>query len=67
MIQILGGRYTVKVYQSEKVNTEDGGWQHSKIMLKPDSTDPSYKPIVIQEEDAEELFVIAELILVMPL
>ncbi|HCS12762.1 MAG: AAA family ATPase [Zetaproteobacteria bacterium CG06_land_8_20_14_3_00_59_53] len=62
-----GGRYTVKVYQSEKVNTEDGGWQHSKIMLKPDSTDPSYKPIVIQEEDAEELFVIAELILVMPL
>jgi len=60
-----GGRYTIKVYQSEKASLADGGWQHSKIVLKPDSTDPNYEPIIIREDDAEGLFVVAELLAVL--
>ncbi|MEI2416572.1 DNA/RNA helicase domain-containing protein [Orrella sp. JC864] len=53
-----GGRYTVKVYSSEKAATEDGGWTHTRIILSPDSTHPGYKPIVIESEDDHEDFAI---------
>ena len=59
-----GGHYTIKIYQSEKVAGEDGGWQHSRITLKPYSTDPSYKPIVIEEKSGNEVAVIAEMVAV---
>lgn len=57
----LGGRFTVKVYESEKVATEDGGWRHSVVRLKPDSDDPSFKPIVFEDLAEGELEVVAEL------
>ncbi len=59
-----GGTYTVKVYESEKVETEDGGWRHKRITLKPHSTDPSFAPIVLEIDDLEEgeLEIIAELV-----
>lgn len=60
-----GGHYTVKIYQSEKVISEDGGWRHSRITLKPSSTDPSYKPIVLEVESGDEVSVIAEMIAVL--
>ncbi len=43
-----GGRYTVKVYASEKVPDDDGGWRHERIVLRPDTDRPGYAPIVIE-------------------
>ncbi len=58
----LGGRYTVKVYESEKVATDDGGWRHAVVRLKPDSDDPAFEPIVIEDLEEGELSIIAELV-----
>ena len=61
-----GGLYTVKVYTSAKVPSEDGGWQHEQITLSPDSDDASYQPIVIRREGGDDGFVVvAELLLVL--
>lgn len=56
---------TVKVYQSEKTPAHEGEWRHSRIVLKPDSTDPNYLPIVLEPKEAENLKVIAELVAVL--
>jgi len=58
----LGGRYTVKIYESEKVATDDGGWRHSVVRLKPDSDDPSFDPIVFENLEEGELAIVAELV-----
>jgi len=55
-----GGQYTVKVYESEKVPSDEGEWRHSVIRLKPDSTDPSFEPIVLHDVQENELFGLAE-------
>lgn len=60
-----GGRYTIKRYESEKAAMEEGGWQHRRITLKPESTDPSYKPIVFDEDSAADLVVVAEMVAVL--
>lgn len=60
-----GGHYTVKTYESEKVASEEGGWQHSRITLKPESTDSSYEPIVFDQDTAADLVVIAEMVAVL--
>lgn len=60
-----GGHFTVKTYESEKASTEDGSWRHRRIILKPESTDPSWKPLVFDEDTAGELVVIAEMIAVL--
>ena len=57
-----GARVTVKLYQSEKVPTEEGEWRHSRIVLKPDSTEKRYCPIVLDPVEAENLKVVAEYI-----
>ncbi len=54
-----GQRYTVKRYESEKIQT-DGSWRHSKITLKP--INPDFEPIVLTGADEGELQVIAELV-----
>ena len=61
----MGGHYTIKIYQSEKVSEGDGEWRHSRIVLNPASTNPSYKPIELEPESGEELAVIAELVAVL--
>lgn len=58
----LGGRYTVKVYESEKVATDDGAWRHSVVRLKPDSDDPSFEPIVFENLEEGEIAIVAELV-----
>jgi len=60
-----GGHYTIKKYESEKAVTEDGSWRHLRITLKPESTDPSYKPMVFEDDSAAELVVIAEMVAVL--
>ena len=57
----LGGTYTVKVYVSEK-EPDAGSWKHSRVVLKPESTDASYKPIVLEDLSEGDLVIVAELV-----
>ena len=61
----LGGSYTIKVYQSEKRVAADGEWTHTRITLKPDSTDTSYADIEIDPVATDGLSIVAELIAVL--
>ncbi|MBU1432373.1 DEAD/DEAH box helicase [Myxococcota bacterium] len=60
-----GGSYTVKVYHSRKSPALGGGWRHSRIELKPDSTEPSFEPLVFEDSGEGRLRVIAELVQVL--
>lgn len=61
-----GGRYTVKLYASEKIPAEGGGWAHERITLRPDSDQPGFEPIVLQVDGDEEGFVVvAEMLMVL--
>ena len=61
-----GGRFTVKVYSSDKIPNEDGGWRHSRITLAPDSDVPGFEPIVLNAEALGDAFtVVAELVAVL--
>lgn len=62
-----GGRFTVKVYSSLKAEDREGCWRHRKIVLKPDTDQPGYEPIVLElNEEQDEVQVIAEWLMVMP-
>jgi hypothetical protein len=56
----LGGHFTLKRYQSEKIQNPDGTWEHTRITLSPDTTTAGYDPIVIEASGDEEVRVIAE-------
>lgn len=56
-----GASFTVKRYHSEKVQDPDTGWRHARIVLKPDSFDPEYEPIVLEEDAVADLAVVGEL------
>lgn len=58
-----GGQYTVKRYTSEKAVTEDGGWEHRKIVLEPLNSE--FAPIVLEPQDEGEVRPIAELVAVL--
>jgi hypothetical protein len=58
----FGGRYTVKVFESEKEHFDDGTWRQKQIVLKPLSRDPSFEPIVLWDLEESELEIIAELV-----
>jgi len=58
----MGGHYTVKVYASEKEQLSDGTWRHRRVVLRPDSTDPAFEPIVLENVREEEVQIIAELV-----
>ncbi|TDP63613.1 type I restriction endonuclease subunit R [Bradymonas sediminis] len=60
-----GGRYTVKVYESEKVADEEGGWRHTVVRLKPQSDDAGFEVMVFEGGEAGELRVVAELVAVL--
>ncbi len=61
----LGGHYTVKVYESEKVYADDGTWRHSRILLRPDTSTPGYETVILENTDEGEFQVIAELVRVL--
>jgi hypothetical protein len=56
----LGGHFTLKKYHSEKAQNPDGTWEHTRIVLSPDTTAEGYEPIVIAADGDEEVQVIAE-------
>lgn len=53
--------FTIKTYSSEKIITEEN-WEHSSIVLRPNSYDSSYKNIIITEENAAEMRVVGEFV-----
>ena len=57
-----GGRFTVKVYASEKVVDGEGGVRNEVVRLKPDSTDVRFEALEFRGLDAMELRVVAELV-----
>ncbi len=61
-----GGQYTIKVYSSEKVPADDGGWRHQRITLRPDSEQPGFEPLVFNlGEEEDGLSVVAEMLMVL--
>lgn len=61
----LGGTYTVKLYRSEKTPEPFDTWKHATVVLAPDSDDPSFRPLVFNEESVEDLKIIAEMLAVL--
>ena len=55
-----GERYTVKRYESEKVEANNASWRHVKITLWPNNRD--FDPIEITSDDEGDLAVVAELV-----
>lgn len=60
-----GGHFTVKTYESKKDFSPDGTWKHSQIVLRPETSSPGYKPMILNPESEGDLRVIAELIAVL--
>lgn len=56
--------FTVKTYASEKRSSDVGEWEHSVIILKPNSTDPRFKDIVLHESDCENMRIVGEFVTV---
>ena len=56
--------FTVKTYSSKKTITEEG-WQHTEIILKPNSFDEKFKDIIINEENSEGMNIIGEFVCVL--
>jgi len=57
-----GGSYTVKVYERVGWTSTLTHERHADITLKPDSTDPTFQPIVLTDVQEDDVRVIAELI-----
>jgi len=53
--------FTVKTYSSEKTFSEEG-WEHNSIILKPNSYDKSFKNIILNEENINEMRIIGEFV-----
>jgi hypothetical protein len=60
-----GGRFTVKLYASEKSTSSDGSWSHESIVLRPDTRSEGYAPIVLSPEQADDLRIVAVLVAVL--
>lgn len=60
-----GGSYTIKRYRSEKVVDTDGGWQHTRIELVPESDQQGFEMISVEAGDAEGVAVVAEWLMVL--
>ena len=53
--------FTIKTYSSEKIVTNEN-WEHTSIVLRPNSHDSSYQDIIIKEDNAAEMRVIGEFV-----
>ena len=59
--QDFNSAFTIKTYSSEKIVSEEG-WEHTSIVLRPNSFDTSYKNIVINEENGSKMRVVGEFV-----
>jgi SOS-response transcriptional repressor LexA len=59
--QDFNSAFTIKTYSSEKTISEEG-WEHTSIVLRPNSFDTSYKNIVINEENGKEMRIVGEFV-----
>jgi superfamily II DNA or RNA helicase/HKD family nuclease/SOS-response transcriptional repressor LexA len=57
--------FTIKTYASEKRTSENGEWEHSVILLKPNSTDSRFEDIVLNKDDCENMRVVGEFVAVL--
>jgi len=55
-----GERFTLKRYFSEKAASDDGGWRHVKIVLKPNN--PTFQAIELTTDDENSVAVVAEVV-----
>lgn len=53
--------FTIKTYSSEKTITQED-WEHTSIVLRPNSFDKTYQNIIITEENAAEMKVVGEFV-----
>lgn len=53
--------FTIKTYSSEKEITDEG-WKHTSIILRPNSYNPSYENIIINEENGSNMRIVGEFI-----
>jgi SOS-response transcriptional repressor LexA len=58
-----GGQFTVKIYRSEKVASEEL-WSHQVISLEPDSFDSRFKALVLTGDEQTDLRVVGEFVAV---
>ena len=63
----LGGEFSVKKYESTRIETADGTWSHQEIRLKPLNPDPAYRDLVFTPDAEEDLRVIGEFVSVLHL
>ncbi len=61
-----GGSYTVKIYERFGEVLTEGGERRASILLKPDSDDPRFGPIVLTLADESQVNGIAEVVAVLP-
>ncbi len=59
-----GAQYTIKRYESAKIADDGGQWRHSRILLKPETTEPGYRAMEFDDAVAGDLVVLAEFIAV---
>ena len=50
----FGNGYTIKLYESKKVVTEEG-WKHLSITLKPQSNNLDYQELILEEDELTDL------------
>jgi superfamily II DNA or RNA helicase/HKD family nuclease len=55
--QDFNSAFTIKTYSSEKIVSEEG-WNHTKIVLRPNSYDDSFENIVVNEDDGSGMKVL---------
>ena len=56
-----GSRYTVKEYESIKI-TDESGWRHKKILLKPNSYSDSFSTLELTEDASSSYRVVGEFV-----
>jgi hypothetical protein len=59
--QDFNSAFTIKTYSSKKTISEEG-WEHTSIVLRPNSFDDSYKNIIINQENGDSMRVVGEFI-----
>ena len=62
MTRVLDASIVSRLYWSEKEELLDGTWRHRRIVLRPDSTEPTFELIVLENVPEEEVQIVAELV-----